>query len=223
MKIEITLPQIGESVTEAVVIKWLKNVGQDIEKYEPIIEIITDKVSMEIPSPHTGKLIEKTVSEGETVPMGNMIAVFDVIDVVENNQPTDITIPDQSIIGSISDVAAVGPTGGEFKDNSLIQEDLPKQTREDKDIDKVISSDLEKSRYSPVVLKLAEQHGIDITHVSGSGQNNRVTKKDVINHIDKVNVDEVGVKNTIPVTSDDHFITPNPFRKIIADRMVESS
>ena len=53
MKIEITLPQIGESVTEAVVIKWLKNVGQDIEKYEPIIEIITDKVSMEIPSPHT--------------------------------------------------------------------------------------------------------------------------------------------------------------------------
>ena len=87
MKIEITLPQIGESVTEAGVIKWLKNVGQDIEKYEPIIEIITDKVSMEIPSPHTGKLIEKTVSEGETVPMGNMIAVFDVIDVVENNRP----------------------------------------------------------------------------------------------------------------------------------------
>ena len=62
MKIEITLPQIGESVTEAVVNKWLKNVGQDIEKYEPIVEIITDKVSMEIPSPHTGKLIEKTVS-----------------------------------------------------------------------------------------------------------------------------------------------------------------
>lgn len=223
MKIEITLPQIGESVTEAVVNKWLKNVGQDIEKYEPIVEIITDKVSMEIPSPHTGKLIEKTVSEGETVPMGNIIAVFDVTDVDDNNQPNDKTVPDQSIIGSISDVAAVGPTGGEFKDNSLIHEDLPKQTREDKDVDEVISTDLEKNRYSPVVLKLADQHGIDITDVSGSGQNNRVTKKDVLNHIDKVNADEVNVKNTISVGAADDFVTPNPVRKIIADRMVESS
>ena len=222
MKIEITLPQIGESVTEAVVNKWLKNVGQDIEKYEPIIEIITDKVSMEIPSPHTGKLIKKTVSEGETVPMGNTIAVFEVTAVNDNNRPSDITVPDQSIIGSISDVAAVGPTGGEFKDNSLIQEDLHNQSRDDKDIEKVVPTDLEKNRYSPVVLKLAKQHGVDITDVSGSGQNNRVTKKDVLHHIDKVNADEVSDKNTIPISDDDDFVTPNPIRKIIADRMAQS-
>ena len=58
MNIEIELPHIGESVTEAVIEKWLKNINDDVEKYEPLLEIITDKVSMEIPSPYNGKLIK---------------------------------------------------------------------------------------------------------------------------------------------------------------------
>ena len=72
MKIE--LPQVGESVTEGVIGRWLKNVGDKVEKYDPLVEVITDKVNMELPSPVEGVLREIIANEGDTVPMGGLIA-----------------------------------------------------------------------------------------------------------------------------------------------------
>ena len=72
MKIE--LPQVGESVTEGIIGRWLKNVGDKIEKYDPLVEVITDKVNMELPSPVRGVLREIIANEGETVIMGGFIA-----------------------------------------------------------------------------------------------------------------------------------------------------
>ena len=120
MNIEIELPHIGESVTEAVIEKWLKNINDDVEKYEPLLEIITDKVSMEIPSPYNGKLIKTLVSEGETVDMGKVIAVMEISDADYTDKNISGSIPDDTIIGSFSDAANVGPTGGEFNDTSII-------------------------------------------------------------------------------------------------------
>ena len=80
MEIKIELPHVGESVTEAIIDKWLIKIDEPVKKYDPILEIITDKVSMEIPSPYSGKLISTLVNEGETVKMGNPIAVMEISD-----------------------------------------------------------------------------------------------------------------------------------------------
>ena len=72
MKIE--LPQVGESVTEGIIGKWLVNVGDKVKKYDPLVEVVTDKVAMELPSPVTGTLREIIAEEGETIPMGGVIA-----------------------------------------------------------------------------------------------------------------------------------------------------
>ena len=76
MKIE--LPQVGESVTEGVIGKWLKNVGDSVEKFDPLVEVVTDKVNMELPSPVTGTLKSIMVHEGDSVPMGTIIADIEV-------------------------------------------------------------------------------------------------------------------------------------------------
>jgi 2-oxoisovalerate dehydrogenase E2 component (dihydrolipoyl transacylase) len=82
MKIE--LPQVGESVTEGIIGRWLKNVGDKIEKYDPLVEVITDKVNMELPSPVRGVLREIIANEGETVQMGGLIADIETNENQEN-------------------------------------------------------------------------------------------------------------------------------------------
>ena len=74
----IELPQVGESVTEGVIGKWLVEPGQRIEKYDPLVEVITDKVNMEVPSPYAGVFLRPLVSEGDTVPMGRAICEMNV-------------------------------------------------------------------------------------------------------------------------------------------------
>ena len=74
----IELPQVGESVTEGVIGKWLVEPGQHVEKYDPLVEVVTDKVSMEAPSPYTGVFVRALADEGETVPMGQPICEMDV-------------------------------------------------------------------------------------------------------------------------------------------------
>ncbi|HCH08370.1 MAG TPA: hypothetical protein DEW32_04110, partial [Dehalococcoidia bacterium] len=76
MKIE--LPQVGESVTEGVIGKWLKQIGDRVEKFDPLVEVVTDKVNMEMPSPVSGTLSSIIAQEGETVPMGGLIAEIEV-------------------------------------------------------------------------------------------------------------------------------------------------
>ena len=114
MKIE--LPQVGESVTEGVIGKWLKNIGDKVEKYDPLVEVITDKVNMELPSPVEGILREIIANEGDTVPMGGLIADIETKEhenTTVNSDPGS-SIPDQNIGTTgilIKDAAPVGPTG----------------------------------------------------------------------------------------------------------------
>ena len=123
MEIKIELPHVGESVTEAIIDKWLIKIDEPIKKYDPILEIITDKVSMEIPSPYSGKLISTLVNEGETVKIGNPIAVMEISEQDYKPSVNKNEIPDDSIIGTFSDGANVGPTGGEFLDTSILEID----------------------------------------------------------------------------------------------------
>jgi len=162
MKIE--LPQVGESVTEGVIGKWLKTVGDQVEKFDPLVEIVTDKVAMELPSPVSGILREIMASEGETVLMGSVIAD---IDSDENQTPPPATKLSQSVghadpskdqIGTtgvlLKGVAPVGPTGSGRSQPAVENKPTTKN-----------------GRYSPAVLRLAEANEVDLSLITGSGRN----------------------------------------------------
>jgi len=128
MAFNIELPHVGESVTEAVIGKWLKSPGDQIEKYDPLVEVVTDKVNMDVPSPASGTLTKIIATEGETVAMGAVIAEMETADgevadtsdypaAIEPRQT--LKSPLESRIGTLVQGANVGPTGGEFVDTSL--------------------------------------------------------------------------------------------------------
>ena len=237
MKIE--LPQVGESVTEGIIGKWLVAVGDKVEKYDPIVEVVTDKVAMELPSPVSGTLREIIALEGETIPMGGIIADIES----ENGEATPTNAkenqPDLEAhskpgkeIGTtgilLKDVAPVGPTGsGGIIDSTSSQGDRDRRTR-------II--------YSPAVMRLAEIHDVNLEMVTGTGRNGRVTKKDLQNFIDSektsvdsknvdrddkksANTDSVPTENTYPnvLGNNEEKITLSPVRKIIASNMVKSA
>lgn len=208
MAYEIVLPHVGESVTEAVISKWLKSPGDSIEKYEPLVEVITDKVNMDVPAPESGVLGEILVNEGDTVAMGAVIARMETGDSVQaNSDPKPIS----SRIGTLVQGANVGPTGGEFTDTSLAT--APTSAT------KVAApkSETGSRNYSPVVTRLAAKHGIDLSTVTGSGLGGRVTKKDVL-----AAVESGGHTELAPVSEEDQVIEPTPIRKMIAEHMVRS-
>ena len=97
----IELPQVGESISEGVIGKWLKNVGDSVEKFDPLVEIITDKVAMELPSPISGILKEIIVAEGQTVPIGAEIAN------IESEHDNEVSAPPESSIQSLRQIPAV--------------------------------------------------------------------------------------------------------------------
>jgi len=203
MKIE--LPQVGESVTDGVISRWLKNIGDSIEEYEPLVEVVTDKVNMEVPCPVSGILTNILVQEGETVPMGTTIAEINVGDesVPDLNNDSDEGITKDTKLDRIGtllkDVSPVGPTGsgGPISDGIEIGKS-------------------KRQRYSPAVIRLAKQHNIDLNLINGTGIGGRVSKKDVQLFINS--------KATITEKIDGVDVMPiTPLRRLIANNMVESS
>ena len=203
MKIE--LPQVGESVTDGVISRWLKNIGDSIEEYEPLVEVVTDKVNMEVPCPVSGILTNILVQEGETVPMGTTIAEINVGDesVPDLNNDSDEGITKDTKLDRIGtllkDVSPVGPTGSGGPISEGIE--IGKSKRQ---------------RYSPAVIRLAKQHNIDLNLINGTGIGGRVSKKDVQLFINS--------KATITEKIDGVDVMPiTPLRRLIANNMVESS
>ena len=203
MKIE--LPQVGESVTDGVISRWLKNIGDSIEEYEPLVEVVTDKVNMEVPCPVSGILTNILVQEGETVPMGTTIAEIDVGDesVPDLNNDSDEGITKDTKLDRIGtllkDVSPVGPTGSGGPISEGIE--IGKSKRQ---------------RYSPAVIRLAKQHNIDLNLINGTGIGGRVSKKDVQLFINSkaATTEKMDAVDVMPIT---------PLRRLIANNMVESS
>lgn len=185
----IELPQVGESVTEGTITQWIKRVGDRVEKYDVIAEILTDKVSMELPAPAAGVLTEILVEDGQTVPMGAPIAALRT----ESEAETDSKIVDRHPAAAtaqspqsesidrtgvlLKDVAPVGPTGSGALESAAASQAAEPPTSAAKPA-------ATRRRYSPAVTRLAEQHGVDLTQVSGSGINGRITRKDVLAFIE---------------------------------------
>jgi 2-oxoisovalerate dehydrogenase E2 component (dihydrolipoyl transacylase) len=173
MSFQVELPHVGESVTEAVIGKWLIKPGDQIEKYDPLVEVITDKVNMDVPSPATGTLTKILAEEGETVLMGAVIAELETGEESAPVTPTEsspaqsaTSSPSASRIGTLVQGANVGPTGGEFLDTSLSTNE-PAESSEASERSGGVSR--RQKGFSPVVTRLAAQHGIDLNSLVGTG------------------------------------------------------
>jgi len=231
MAFNIELPHVGESVTEAVIGKWLKSPGDQIEKYDPLVEVVTDKVNMDVPSPASGTLTKIIATEGETVAMGAVIAEMETADgEVADTVGTPTAIepaqtpesPLASRIGTMVQGANVGPTGGEFVDTSLTETE-PTESAPQNASGQTAASGGRQKGFSPVVTRLAAQHGIDLSSLVGTGLGGRVTKKDVLTAAESGGTGSTSAPQTPQAAlNEDQVIEPSPIRKMIANHMVKS-
>lgn len=207
--IKITMPQLGESVSEGVVGRWLKQVGDRVERDEPLVEIMTDKVNAEIPAVASGVLSAISVQEGETVAVGTQIALLEESGGEAANQAEPnavaqpLTLPLPAAAGDVKqELAQAAPVAAE---EATAQGPSKEHT----------------GRTSPLVRRLAEEHGIDLSHVHGSGLNGRVTREDILAYIDG-QAGRVTASQQPPAPSPSDAIKVSPLRRMIAEHMVQS-
>ena len=190
---ELKMPKLGESVTEGTIGKWLKQPGEKVEKYDLLVEVQTDKVNTEIPSPVAGTLKAVNVKEGDTVPIGALLATFDTADSPEVAAPTAPAAaptpapaparPDNSPSPSASRPAPVVPAvqrpAGPPQSPALA---APSPRPSSASVAEPASSNGD-IRATPVVRRLAAEHGVDLDRVQGTGLNGRVTRQDVEQYV----------------------------------------
>jgi 2-oxoglutarate dehydrogenase E2 component (dihydrolipoamide succinyltransferase) len=152
---EVPMPQMGESITEGTLTKWLKKVGDTVARDEPIFEISTDKVDAEIPSPAAGTLSEIRVREGQTVTVGSIVAVIGGGAAPAKSAP---------VASAPAPAAAPAPTPAATPAPAATSGDAP--------------------RSSPLVRKIASEHNVDLTAVPGTGASGRITKEDILGHLE---------------------------------------
>ena len=165
---DIAMPELGESVTEGTITQWLKNVGDTVEEDEPLLEVSTDKVDTEVPSPASGTLLEILAEEDDTVDVGDVIARVGDADTAPASDDSDK-----------DDDKSEGP---EEKDEPKQEKAEAKEDKEDKeDKGEKKSATSGKVPYvTPLVRKLAEKHGVDLNTVEGTGIGGRIRKQDVL-------------------------------------------
>ncbi|MCB0321982.1 MAG: 2-oxo acid dehydrogenase subunit E2 [Bdellovibrionales bacterium] len=173
MRTEMKMPQMGESIAEATILKWIKNVGDVVEKDETILEISTDKVDSEIPAPASGKLVQILANEGETVAVKSVIAVIDSDSsaaVEQTPAASPAPTPDAPAPQAQPQAAAPQPAP------------QPQQPHGEAAHASAIPTQVGDRFYSPLVRSMAAQYGvspIELSGISGTGANGRVTKEDL--------------------------------------------
>jgi pyruvate dehydrogenase E2 component (dihydrolipoamide acetyltransferase) len=240
MAFNVVMPQMGESVAEGTIVRWLKKVGDQVDRDEPIFEITTDKVDAEIPAPESGVLLEIKVGAGETVPVGALVALIG-------------SANEKSASAPVASSATVTPAQSE----PVAQTQTTSVTAVAKNAEEMTAAELRRTKSTPVVRKIAEENGVNIQNISGSGLDGRVTRKDIENYIStkpaqtsapaqisapvqqsapapvqqsapaaKVSVPSVSVssipKNPVKLGPNDTIEPMSNMRRVISDRMIES-
>ncbi len=185
-RIEVPMPQMGESIAEGTVSRWLKQVGETVQRDEPILEISTDKVDAEIPSPEEGTLVEVLVEEGETVEVGTIVAYIDP-DAEPGEGAGAGGGKDEGRKEDEAQPAGAGPEGkeGEAVQAKEADEDADAGGSEDASEGEAPSAEERlKTRSTPVVRKIAGEHGVDLEKVEGTGHAGRVTKQDILAYVE---------------------------------------
>lgn len=185
------MPKVGESITEATILNWLKQEGDSVEADEPVLEIATDKVDTEVPAPVGGKIHKILHQKDEVVEVGKPLAIM------ETTEETGPEIPVVSDDGATSEEpkaeeASSQETAEKAADSEPKQEaasaSAPKEVASEQGSLSTPSRDSKGRFYSPLVRNIAQQENIsmsELEQIPGSGQNNRVTKKDILNYLEK--------------------------------------
>jgi 2-oxoisovalerate dehydrogenase E2 component (dihydrolipoyl transacylase) len=217
----VKMPQLGESITEGTISKWLKKPGDQVKKYEGLVEIITDKVNAEVPAPLTGVLKEIKVQEGATVTVGTEIAVIEETVTAGATQRPAAAAPTAGAPAVPSPVAAEGQ-GAQAVPAPLAGEGQAGGASEG------------RTRLSPAVRALIEEHGItdaELSRIEGSGIGGRVSKKDVEDYVAKraqpaaangKQRQEASPAPSAPAPTADTTVPLTPMRRAIASNMLKS-
>ena len=256
----IELPHVGESVVEGTIGKWLKKPGDRIERYEPLVEVVTDKVTMEVPSPVDGSLVKILAEEGETIPMGAPIAEVETGDASAPRTPESgpgqeqisadqsagsepdegppeepVQQPQVSRIGYLNTSATmIGPTGGGAGDDSqplpppeqaaVLAASMAAQVAIAAPVVATPAGD-GRRRLSPAVRRLAREHDIDLSLITGTGMGGRITRDDVNKYLETAATGPAAQAPPTPQPSDgmdEEYLPLTPVRRMIAEAMVRS-
>lgn len=177
MSTEVVMPQMGESIAEGTITKWLKKVGERVERDEPLFEISTDKVDAEIPSPAAGTLTEVRFKEGDTVEVNTVVAVLDG-DGAGPSTPQSV----QSVSPQPAAVEPPPPPAPAPPPPPAAVETKPAPPPAQPAAPTV--EDLRRTKSSPLVRKIAQEHNVDISKLEGTGLSGRVTKNDILSYIE---------------------------------------
>jgi len=218
MPTDVIMPQMGESIFEGTITKWLKKPGDKVQRDEPLFEISTDKVDAEIPAPASGVLQEIKVAEGNTVQVNTIVGTISADG--ESADPTKTSAP-----------APQAPAAAERKEP-------PKPSASSVSNRQEVETHDEDVRSSPLVRKIARENNVDLSHITGSGLGGRITKQDIMAYIEKGSATAstapapTGPAPAAPVSRPTPPAAPSAIpgdlvpmsqmRKIIAQRMIES-
>ncbi len=227
MATDIVMPQMGESIVEGTITKWLKKPGDKIQRDEPLFEISTDKVDAEIPAPASGVLQEIKVAEGTTVQVNTVVGTI----ATEGEAPAAKAVPSAEKKAAASAPKAQAPAA-ESVDSAPPAASAAKRDIED------------HARSSPLVRKIAREHSVDLAEVTGSGLGGRITKEDILAFVEnqeagasaspgKASAQQGGgarpstttvapAPRLAPATIPGDLVAMTNMRKIIAQRMIES-
>ena len=212
MPTDVVMPQMGESIFEGTITKWLKKPGDKVQRDEPLFEISTDKVDAEIPAPASGVLQEIKVAEGNTVQVNTVVGVIGEGNGASAPAPVKAAAPAPSAAAPVPPKKeAPAPPSASAPAASAPEDE------EDSDV-----------RSSPLVRKLAREHNVDLAKVNGTGTGGRVTKQDVLSFVENRTAAPVAApaprqaSAPAPAVIPGDLVPMSNMRKIIAQRMIES-
>jgi 2-oxoglutarate dehydrogenase E2 component (dihydrolipoamide succinyltransferase) len=225
-RVDVLMPQMGESIAEGTLSKWLKKVGDQVKRDEPLFEISTDKVDAEIPAPAAGVLAEIKVQEGQTVPVQTLVAVLETEKAAVATTAAKPEPPKAAPKPEPPKAVAPPPPAAAA---------APAVKRSDGDSGVQTAEERLRTKSTPLVRKIAAEHRLDISRIPGSGYAGRVTKQDILGYIERAPTAAPtydAPRTTHPVGAVQHpVVEPWPgdrvepwskIRKITADHMVMS-
>ena len=225
-RIDVLMPQMGESIAEGTLSKWLKKLGDEVKRDEPLFEISTDKVDAEIPAPAAGKLVEIKVQEGQTVPVQTLVAVL------ETDKGAAVT--------AVTAASAAAPAAqkAEPPPSAPVRPSPPPSVPVSAPVAKGDGTETAEERLrrksTPLVRKIAAEHQVDISTIPGTGFAGRVTKNDILGFIERAPAPGAAavrpspppsgpvVHPTVEAWPGDRVEPMSKIRKITADHMIQS-
>ncbi len=203
MPTPVKMPQLGETVFEGTVARWLKRPGDAVERQEPLLDITTDKIDTEVPAPAAGVLLEVLAEEGATVEVGAVIAYIG-----DEGESTEETAPRREV----GEAEALAAASSHPRDARTIEESAP------------IEKPAGRAFVSPVVARISAENNVNLSEVKGTGRQGRVTRKDLLAFIDarKRQLPAPAARTDTALGEDERLQPHSTMRKAIAEHMVRS-